>query len=274
MFQQFDSLHEPQSIAYPLPLKTGSNTVLPITGSGYTSFSHQTITQFCEFTKSTKVATNDTCKNASHLQVCHLPLERHYSKNYLSSLFPLCDAHTEKTLADLSCSTSFNTNLSLILFTLTILSTHLSATNAPTPSYFSIPPIQYIFYQSPRKPKTCIFPSCLLHTCHINPSSIQCIHHITSHWIYIPRASLKKASWKFRIYIYIYPRFSTSKIPDKYCLPVLQSIEILKYEINIEWYLNSTEVAQIRILNTCNKSFISKQIHNWLIFYITIKTRS
>ena len=115
-----------------------------------------------------------------HFGVYSLPNETSFQNlSFSSSGFPEWRAYTVKTFSKQSPETIFSTStLSLCLSTLTTLSTHLSATDIPTPSVFALVchPKQLILFAYSTKeltPTTC--PPSLLITRHIHLSLCQCL---------------------------------------------------------------------------------------------------
>jgi len=91
-----------------------------------------------------------------HSEVCNSPNETICSINCLfrPQVSPKCTAYTVKTFNKSLSKTIFSiSTLSLCLSALTILSTHFSDTNIPTPSDLSLPTSQNSLYLSPLAPK-------------------------------------------------------------------------------------------------------------------------
>ena len=88
------------------------------------------------------------------------PYQHHY-------YFPEWGVYTVRTFNEQSPKTIFITNT----LSLTILSTHFSATDIPTPSVLTLLPIQYslyLFAYSAKEPAPTTSTSCLLNAWHIN----------------------------------------------------------------------------------------------------------
>jgi len=83
-----------------------------------------------------------------------------------------------KTFSKQSPKTIFSTHIhSLCLSTLTTMCTHFSATNIPTPSVFTLLPIQNSLYLLPIAPNSHTnYLSESPNTRHINLSLCQCLH--------------------------------------------------------------------------------------------------
>jgi len=111
-------------------------------------------------------------------------------------------AWTIRTFNKLLSKTIFKiSNLLLCFSTLTILSTHFSATNIPytIESLCTFHPEQLIsFAFSSRELAIATFPLCLLNACHVNFSIRQCLYYFTCstcQWVNIPGTDPKSPAF-------------------------------------------------------------------------------